>query len=134
MGRNRRRLLVPQARAALEALKRDVVLEKTGGAQSTQGAPVGTSQSAPQMAFRPIGTAQTFTSSNGSGSSAPAADVARALGIPYDARDNGELTTRQAGRIGGEIGGSMVQRLIEMAEQELLRRQDQERGPDNPVQ
>jgi hypothetical protein len=40
--------------------------------------------------------------------------------VPYaNTADKGNLTTRQAGEMGGEIGGSMVRKLIEIAEQEL---------------
>ncbi|WDL96323.1 alpha/beta-type small acid-soluble spore protein [Alicyclobacillus sp. ALC3] len=37
--------------------------------------------------------------------------------------DGGDMTTRQAGALGGEIGGSMVQKLIEVAEQTLVAEQ-----------
>jgi small acid-soluble spore protein D (minor alpha/beta-type SASP) len=93
MGR-RRRLLVPEARAAVDALKGAVMRAETNKPQ------------------------------------AQVKDVARQLGIPYQASDNGGLTTRQAGRIGGEIGGSMVQRLIAIAEQELLHRGTPPAGRD----
>lgn len=46
-------------------------------------------------------------------------EVAEELGIPLVSGDNGELTTRQAGRIGGPIGGQMVREMIRMAEQLL---------------
>ena len=68
----RHRLLVPEARAALDSMKDRVVDQKQ--VQSPRG-------------------------------------------------DGGNLTTRQAGALGGEIGGSMVQKLIEVAEQTLVAEQ-----------
>lgn len=70
MARRNRRLLVPEARAALDFMKNRVVHEKQ--VQTPQH------------------------------------------------RDGGDLTTREAGAIGGEIGGSMVQKLIEVAERALV--------------
>lgn len=50
-------------------------------------------------------------------------EVASELGIPLSQGYNGDLTTKQAGtiggRIGGKIGGQMVKRMIAMAEQAL---------------
>ncbi|MBX6351845.1 MAG: alpha/beta-type small acid-soluble spore protein [Thermoflavifilum sp.] len=85
MGR-RRRLLVPEARAAMDALRGSVMADETKQPN------------------------------------ADVADVARQVGVPYNERDNGEMTTRQAGKIGGEIGGSMVRRLIAIAEQQMAER------------
>lgn len=46
--------------------------------------------------------------------------VAEKLQVPYDSEgDNGELTTSQAGRIGGNLGGPMVAKLVSMAKQEI---------------
>lgn len=42
-------------------------------------------------------------------------EVAHELGIPLNHGDNGELTSRDAGR----LGGNMVKRLIQTAEQNL---------------
>ncbi|MCL6598214.1 MAG: alpha/beta-type small acid-soluble spore protein [Alicyclobacillus macrosporangiidus] len=41
--------------------------------------------------------------------------------MPYrvGAADPGELTARQAGKLGGEIGGTMVQKLVQIAREEL---------------
>lgn len=44
-------------------------------------------------------------------------EVAEELGIPLSSGYNGELTTREAGKIGGPIGGQMVREMIRMAEQ-----------------
>lgn len=68
----RHRLLVPQARAALDSMKDRVVDEKH---------------------------------------------------VQLPDGDGGDLTTRQAGARGGEIGGSMVRKLIEVAEQTLVSEQ-----------
>lgn len=52
-------------------------------------------------------------------------EVARELGIPLSQGYNGDLTSRQAGviggRIGGRLGGQMVRRMIAMAEEQLAR-------------
>lgn len=42
--------------------------------------------------------------------------VADELGIPLDQGDNGNLTTREVGKIGGKIGGEKVKKMIAMAE------------------
>lgn len=46
-------------------------------------------------------------------------EVASELGIPLQAGYNGNLTTHDAGRIGGRIGGRVVKVLIRMAEEQL---------------
>jgi small acid-soluble spore protein D (minor alpha/beta-type SASP) len=46
-------------------------------------------------------------------------EVAKESGIPLKHGYNGDLTTRQAGKIGGKIGGSMVRELIKMAQQSM---------------
>lgn len=46
-------------------------------------------------------------------------EIAQELGVPLKPGYNGELTSRQAGRIGGKIGGNMVRRMIEIAESTL---------------
>ncbi|MCS7461791.1 alpha/beta-type small acid-soluble spore protein [Paenibacillus doosanensis] len=51
-------------------------------------------------------------------------EVARSLGIPLEAQGgNGQLSTEQAGKIGGQIGGSMVKEMIRMAQQKLAEQQ-----------
>jgi len=52
--------------------------------------------------------------------------VAKQENIPLQNGDNGDLTTRQVGRIGGQMGGSMVRRLIEMAQQQLVDEKEQQ--------
>jgi len=46
-------------------------------------------------------------------------EVAKELGVPLSPQDNGNLTTEQAGHIGGKIGGSMVKEMIRLAQQQL---------------
>jgi hypothetical protein len=45
--------------------------------------------------------------------------LAESLGIPYRPGDNGDLKAKEAGALGGAIGGEMVKRLIAAAEQQL---------------
>jgi small acid-soluble spore protein D (minor alpha/beta-type SASP) len=51
-------------------------------------------------------------------------EVAQELGIPLTRGDNGELTTRDAGAIGGRIGGRMVRILVRYAESSLAGKGD----------
>lgn len=50
-------------------------------------------------------------------------EVAKSLGIPLSPGDNGELTTEEAGHIGGKIGGSMVREMIRMAQEKIAQRE-----------
>ena len=52
-------------------------------------------------------------------------EVAKALGIPFSKGYNGQLTTEDAGKIGGQIGGTMVREMIRLAEQRLIEQQRQ---------
>ena len=58
--------------------------------------------------------------------SAPGEDVkyeiANELGIPLNKEDNGNLTSKQAGTIGGPIGGNMVKEMIKLAQEQLARK------------
>lgn len=45
--------------------------------------------------------------------------VAKTLGVPLKPEGNGNLTTEQAGKVGGAIGGSMVREMIRMAQESL---------------
>ncbi|OXM83358.1 alpha/beta-type small acid-soluble spore protein [Paenibacillus rigui] len=47
-------------------------------------------------------------------------EVAKTLGIPLSSEGNGNLTTEQAGKIGGQIGGTMVKEMIRLAQQKLV--------------
>jgi small acid-soluble spore protein D (minor alpha/beta-type SASP) len=46
-------------------------------------------------------------------------EVANQLGIPLEKGYNGKIQAKDAGLIGGKIGGSMVSELIQMAKQNL---------------
>jgi predicted exporter len=46
-------------------------------------------------------------------------EVAREQGVPLTSGYNGELTSRQAGKVGGPIGGKMVSELIRMAKNQM---------------
>ncbi|CAM3737807.1 MULTISPECIES: alpha/beta-type small acid-soluble spore protein [Paenibacillus] len=46
-------------------------------------------------------------------------EVAKTLGVPLKPEGNGNLTTEQAGKVGGAIGGSMVREMIRMAQESL---------------
>lgn len=47
-------------------------------------------------------------------------EVAKQLGIPLQQGYNGHLTTESAGKIGGQIGGSMVREMVRIAQQNLI--------------
>jgi predicted exporter len=47
-------------------------------------------------------------------------EVARSLGVPLSQGYNGQLSTEQAGKVGGEIGGTMVREMIKLAQQKLM--------------
>ncbi len=46
-------------------------------------------------------------------------EVARELGIDLGPNDNGDLRTRDAGAIGGHLGGPMVRIMVRYAESSL---------------
>jgi hypothetical protein len=46
-------------------------------------------------------------------------EVAKEVGVPLKKGYNGDLTSRQAGNVGGPIGGRMVSELIKMAKKQL---------------
>jgi len=142
MSRNRRnKLLVPEAREALDGLMNHVMETKSGRVAGGEQVPnaqdkpsgmgtgaiinqdgqlVARHNAAPQGAAQ--GTGVDSPSTSDSKRSKAVAGVAASVGVPYDQNgDNGNLTTRQAGKIGGQIGGSMVKRLIAIAEEELAR-------------
>ncbi|NHN31316.1 alpha/beta-type small acid-soluble spore protein [Paenibacillus agricola] len=50
-------------------------------------------------------------------------EVAQSLGIPLTTGRNGHLSTEQAGKIGGQIGGTMVREMVRMAQQKLIEKQ-----------
>ena len=60
------------------------------------------------------------------GSSNPevtALEVAKELGISLNEGYNGQLTSFEAGKVGGKIGGSMVKELVKMAQESLKKEQ-----------
>ena len=61
-----------------------------------------------------------------SGTSKPedaAVEVAKELGIPLKDGYNGQLTSAEAGKVGGKIGGSMVKELVKMAQESIRKGQ-----------
>ncbi|MBN8192343.1 alpha/beta-type small acid-soluble spore protein [Bacillus sp. NTK074B] len=48
-------------------------------------------------------------------------EVAREQGIPLQRGYNGKLTSEQAGKVGGAIGGNMVKELVRMAQENLTK-------------
>lgn len=46
-------------------------------------------------------------------------ETAREIGVPLNKGYNGNLSTREAGRVGGKLGGSMVRELVKMAQENL---------------
>ncbi|GHI01319.1 alpha/beta-type small acid-soluble spore protein [Neobacillus kokaensis] len=77
----RNKILVPEARKALDDLKAKVVQ----------------SQSPEDAKF----------------------EAAEEMGVPLKKGYNGQLTSEQAGKVGGRLGGSMVRELVKMAQQNL---------------
>ena len=77
----RRRILVPQARKGLDALK-----ARVAGTHDQQDAKF---------------------------------EAAKEVNVPLQKGYNGQLTSKQAGKIGGRLGGSMVKELINMAKNNL---------------
>jgi small acid-soluble spore protein D (minor alpha/beta-type SASP) len=90
--RKRRRLLVPEAREAIDRLKADVM----------------NTASAEQAKFK----------------------SAEQQNVPLKEGDNGDLTARQAGKVGGPIGGQMVKKMIALAQMQMMN--EQNRGQDRP--
>ena len=43
------------------------------------------------------------------------------LGIPLSKGYNGKLTSEQAGKIGGPIGGNMVKEMVRMAQEQMMK-------------
>ncbi len=110
---NRNRILVPQAQDALEQFKYEIATElgiparasgSGGAAQGGQG----------QQGYEAMLDSWKY-------------EVAQELGILPDIQQRGwgNMTSKQCGavggRMGGKIGGQMVRRLIQVAEQNLIR-------------
>ncbi|MBD1379473.1 alpha/beta-type small acid-soluble spore protein [Metabacillus arenae] len=50
-------------------------------------------------------------------------EAAKEVGVSMQNSSNGELTSRQAGKIGGQLGGNMVREMVKMAEENLKNKQ-----------
>lgn len=48
-------------------------------------------------------------------------EVANEVGVPLQKGYNGKLSSKDAGKIGGEIGGNMVKELVRMAQEQMKR-------------
>ncbi|MDW0117274.1 alpha/beta-type small acid-soluble spore protein [Sporosarcina thermotolerans] len=48
-------------------------------------------------------------------------EVAKELGIPLSDGYNGKLTSEQAGKIGGPIGGNMVKEMVRLAQEQMAK-------------
>ncbi|CAH0347249.1 alpha/beta-type small acid-soluble spore protein [Bacillus sp. CECT 9360] len=46
-------------------------------------------------------------------------EAAEEVGVPLKKGYNGQLTPRQAGKVGGRLGGSMVRELVKMAQENM---------------
>ncbi|MBM6617664.1 alpha/beta-type small acid-soluble spore protein [Bacillus suaedaesalsae] len=84
----KRKPLVPEARAALNQLKVDVMKKEGYNVPTNDPDEV-------------------------------KAEVAGEVGVPLSNGYNGSLTSRDAGKVGGQIGGKMVSELIKMAKNKL---------------
>lgn len=49
-------------------------------------------------------------------------EIADELGIPLEKGYNGKLTSEQAGKIGGPIGGNMVKEMVRMAQEQMAKK------------
>ncbi|AIM16768.1 MULTISPECIES: alpha/beta-type small acid-soluble spore protein [Neobacillus] len=50
-------------------------------------------------------------------------EAATEVGVPLRKGYNGQLTSEQAGKVGGRLGGSMVRELVKMAQENLRKKQ-----------
>jgi small acid-soluble spore protein D (minor alpha/beta-type SASP) len=46
-------------------------------------------------------------------------EIAEEVGVPLKKGYNGELTSHQAGKVGGRLGGNMVRELVRMAQEDM---------------
>jgi hypothetical protein len=49
-------------------------------------------------------------------------EAAEEVGVPLKKGYNGQLTSEQAGKVGGRLGGSMVRELVKMAQENMAKR------------
>jgi small acid-soluble spore protein D (minor alpha/beta-type SASP) len=47
-------------------------------------------------------------------------EIAEEVGVPLKKGYNGGLTSHQAGKVGGRLGGSMVRELVRMAQEDMI--------------
>lgn len=50
-------------------------------------------------------------------------EAAEEVGVPLKKGYNGQLTSEQAGKVGGRLGGSMVRELVKMAQENMSKKQ-----------
>jgi hypothetical protein len=93
MTRRKNRLLVPEAREALDRLKCELLQNMGGHGESR----VDCEKEPDAVKY----------------------SVASQLNVPLRRGDNGELTAREAGKVGGAMGGPMVRRLVELAKEQM---------------
>ncbi|NHC42245.1 alpha/beta-type small acid-soluble spore protein [Bacillus sp. MM2020_1] len=84
MARRRNKILVPEARNDLDALKAKVA--NTGNPEDAKF------------------------------------EAAEEVGVPLKKGYNGQLTSEQAGKVGGRLGGSMVRELVKMAQESMAKK------------
>lgn len=49
-------------------------------------------------------------------------EAAQEVGVPLQKGYNGKLTSEQAGKVGGRLGGSMVRELVRMAQENMTKK------------
>lgn len=49
-------------------------------------------------------------------------EAAAEVGVPLKKGYNGQLTSEQAGKVGGRLGGSMVRELVKMAQENMMKK------------
>lgn len=52
-------------------------------------------------------------------------EVAEELGIHLSKEYNGHITAENAGKIGGSIGGNMVKEMVRMAQQKMVKKENE---------
>ena len=48
-------------------------------------------------------------------------EAAQEVGVPLKKGYNGQLTSQEAGKVGGRLGGSMVRELVKMAQENMAK-------------
>jgi len=52
-------------------------------------------------------------------------EVASEIGVPLKKGYNGQISTKDAGKLGGQIGGRMVREMVRMAQEQLAKGEKQ---------